>query len=218
MDAMPSHRAYTAADRLLLNADRVLRTVLGGAHTARRPSPAGGVVDGELSPADRREAVALLRVDHAGEVAAQALYHGQALTARHQEVRASMEQAAREETDHLVWCEGRLAELGGQRSRLTPLWYLGSLAVGAVAGAAGDRWSLGFLVETEHQVERHLDGHLERLPAGDRRSRAILAQMREDEGHHAQTALDAGAAPLPAPVRGLMRWVSRVMTRTAYWI
>nr|NIV73618.1 2-polyprenyl-3-methyl-6-methoxy-1,4-benzoquinone monooxygenase [Gammaproteobacteria bacterium] len=154
-----SSRAFTPADRLIVNADRVLRTVLGAAHGAGRASPAAEVADGELSAAERRESVGLLRVDHAGEVAAQALYHGQALTARRAEVRSSLEQAAREETDHLVWCEERLAELGGHRSYLTPLWYLGSLAIGAVAGAAGDRWSLGFLVETEHQVERHLDGH-----------------------------------------------------------
>lgn len=215
---MPIPRELSPADRVILNADRVLRTVLGGAQRAHRPSPAAGSENGELSAGERREAVALLRVDHAGEVAAQALYHGQALTARHARVREAMEQAAREETDHLVWCEQRLAELGGHRSYLTPLWYLGSLGIGAVAGAAGDRWSLGFLVETERQVERHLDGHLERLPDADQRSRAILAQMREDEGHHADMALGAGAAPLPGPVRTLMRWVSRVMTRTAYWV
>jgi ubiquinone biosynthesis monooxygenase Coq7 len=158
----------------------------------------------------------LLRVDHAGEVCAQALYQGQALTARRADVRSRLEQAAREENDHLAWCGRRLEELGSHRSLLNPLWYAGSFAIGALAGLAGDRWSLGFLAETERQVVRHLDGHLADLPPDDMKSRAILEQMREDEGRHATTAVDAGAAELPGAVKGLMAGVSRVLTAVAY--
>ena len=156
-----------------------------------------------------------MRVNHAGEVCAQALYQGQALTARRDETRQQMEQAAEEENDHLVWCRQRIHELGGHTSLLNPLWYTGSLAIGAFSGLLGDKWSLGFLAETEHQVVRHLEGHLQRLPEGDEKSRAILEQMKIDEGEHCTTARDAGGSALPEPVKKLMNLASRVMTTTA---
>ena len=156
-----------------------------------------------------------MRVNHAGEVCAQALYQGQALTARGQQTRSQMEQAAEEENDHLIWCRHRVHELGGHTSLLNPLWYTGSLAIGAFSGLLGDRWSLGFLAETERQVVKHLDGHLQRLPEDDEKSRAILKQMKIDEGEHCTTALDAGGSELPVPARKLMTLVSRVMTTAA---
>ncbi len=171
-----------------------------------------------LSEAERRESAALMRVNHAGEVAAQALYHGQALVSRSTPTRNMLLKAAREEADHLAWCETRLKELGSRPSLLNPLWYCGSFAIGALAAAIGDRTSLGFVVETERQVEGHLDEHLERLPSGDTRSRAILNVMRMDEIGHGAAAKTAGAAELPAPVRVLMRHAARVMTTAAYWI
>ncbi len=211
-------RNYSPIDQLLLNLDTGLRTVFGQPVLTERPNPAEHLPDAELSEAERVLAGRLMRINHAGEVSAQGLYQGQALTARLPEVRGKMERAALEENDHLEWCEGRARELGTHVSYLNPLWYAGSLAIGALAGAAGDKWSLGFVVETEHQVVRHLDEHLEQLPAHDLRSRAILEQMKEDEAHHATLALHAGGAPLPAPVKTLMGLVSKVMTRTAYWI
>lgn len=211
-------RQYSPFDRLLINVDRGLRTVFGRPETSGRPDPAAACAESELNERERDEAARLMRVNHAGEVSAQALYQGQALTARLPQVRAKMEQAALEENDHLEWCARRARELGGRTSVLNPFWYAGSLAIGALAGWAGDKWSLGFIVETERQVVRHLDGHLQRLSPRDGKSRAILEQMRIDESHHATTALNAGGAPLPAPVRGLMRLTSKVMTKTAYWI
>jgi ubiquinone biosynthesis monooxygenase Coq7 len=157
-----------------------------------------------------------MRVNHAGEVAAQALYQGQALTARLDDVRDKMREAAIEEQDHLAWCEARLRELGSQPSLLNPLWYSGSFAIGALAGLAGDRWSLGFVAETEQQVVEHLESHLGDLPAKDQRSREVVTKMRDDEAEHRDTARDAGGAALPGPVRGLMRAVAGIMTRTAY--
>jgi ubiquinone biosynthesis monooxygenase Coq7 len=159
-----------------------------------------------------------MRVNHAGEVAAQALYQGQAFTARNPRVRETMQQAADEEGDHLAWCDQRLRELDSRPSLLNPLWYAGSFAIGALAGAIGDRVSLGFVVETERQVEGHLDEHLRRLPAADARSRRVLEQMKRDEIRHGDTAQAAGAAELPAPIKLLMTFTSRVMTRTAYWL
>ena len=159
-----------------------------------------------------------MRVNHAGEVCAQALYQGQALTARRDETRQQMEQAAEEENDHLVWCRHRIHELGGHTSLLNPLWYTGSLALGAFSGLLGDKWSLGFLAETEHQVVSHLEGHLQRLPEGDEKSRAILEQMKVDEGEHRATALNAGGSELPESVKKLMSLASKVMTTTAYRI
>ena len=211
-------RRYSPLDRCLLQIDRGLRTVFGRPQTTGRPDPDAGLDEAPLSDTERRHAAALMRINHAGEVSAQALYQGQSLTARLDDVREAMERAAIEENDHLDWCERRCRELDSHTSYLSPLWYTGSLAIGAFAGWCGDRWSLGFIVETERQVVRHLEDHLERLPAGDKRSRAILEQMKTDEGHHATTALEAGGAPLPAPVKTLMGLTSRIMTRTAYWI
>ncbi len=171
-----------------------------------------------MSESERRESAALMRVNHAGEMAAQALYHGQALVARTAETRDWLLKAAREEADHLAWCETRLKELESRPSLLNPLWYCGSFAIGALAAALGDRTSLAFVVETERQVEGHLDEHLARLPSGDARSRAILNVMRTDEIAHGAAAKAAGASELPGPVRGLMRQVARVMTTAAYWI
>lgn len=217
---MPPHsaRRLSFLDRLIIDVDRGLRALQGETPAVGRDNPAGDAPEPELSEAQRRHVAGLMRVDHAGEVAAQALYHGQAVTARSPRLRDAMQQAAREEGDHLRWCRERLEELGDRSSRLDPLWYLGSFAIGAAAGLAGDRWSLGFVVETERQVMRHLDGHLASLPAGDRRSRAILEQMREDEGVHATTALESGAAELPSPVKRLMTLTARLMTETAYRI
>jgi 3-demethoxyubiquinol 3-hydroxylase len=171
-----------------------------------------------MSEADRRTSAALMRVNHAGEVAAQALYHGQALVSRSPATQELLLKAAHAETDHLAWCEARLKELDSQPSLLNPVWYCGSFAIGALAAAAGDRTSLGFVVETERQVEGHLNEHLTRLPADDARSRAILNLMRTDEIEHGATATAAGASELPRPVRALMRQVARVMTTAAYWI
>jgi len=215
MSANLPDRRLTPLDRLLEQADLGLRAAVGRPHP-QRPNPGAGH-DGHLvDAAARRHAAGLLRVDHAGEVAAQGLYHGQSLTARRPEIRAAMRQAASEEGDHLAWCRDRLEELGERPSLLNPAWYLGSVVIGALAGAAGDRWSLGFMAETERQVEGHLDDHLSRLPAEDARSRAILEQMKADEIGHAQAAMAAGGSELPTPVRRLMTLISRVMTTTAY--
>ncbi len=211
-----STRRLSFFDRVISDVDRGLRALGGENSDQGRDNPAGALPEAELTQAQQRHAAALMRVDHAGEVAAQALYHGQALTAGTSRLRDAMEQAAREEGDHLRWCRERLEELGDQTSRLDPLWYIGSFLIGAAAGLAGDRWSLGFVVETERQVVRHLDGHLSSLPRGDARSRAILEQMRVDEGVHATTALESGAAELPQPVKRLMTLTARVMTETAY--
>lgn len=211
-------RHYSLFDSLLMQVDKAVRTVFGSPPLTERPDPAAGVGEAELAAADRRRAAALMRVNHAGEVSAQALYQGQALTAKLSEVRGRMERAALEENDHLAWCERRLQELDSHTSLLNPLWYAGSFAIGALAGLAGDRWSLGFVVETERQVVQHLEEHLARLPEQDGRSRAILEQMKEDETHHATTALNAGAADLPEPVKQAMKVTSKVMTASAYYI
>lgn len=204
-------------DDLIGSADLALRTLRRGAHAARpMPRPAPGVDDPDLTPEERRLAGALMRVNHVGEVCAQALYAAQALTARSPELRAQMAAAGREETDHLAWIERRLEELGDRPSLLNPLWYAGAFAIGLAAGRAGERISLGFVVETERQVEAHLDGHLQRLPAADAASRAVVAQMKDDEARHADAALRAGGATMPAPVRWLMKTAARVMTRTAH--
>jgi len=205
-------------DRLLVSADHALRTLFGQAH-ASRPSPAGALPSdaaGALSAEERREAGALMRVNHVGEVCAQALYRAQALTARSAALRQQMERAAREEVDHLAWTEQRLAELGDRVSLLNPLWYAGAFGIGLLAGRLGDKASLGFVIETERQVEQHLAGHLERLPPQDQRSRAIVAAMKDDEARHADEALGAGGLPLPPPVAWLMRGAARVMTTLAH--
>jgi ubiquinone biosynthesis monooxygenase Coq7 len=211
-----SERSLTTADRLIMHADTALRTIFGRPQTTERANPATGIADTELDEREQRHVAGLMRVNHAGEVAAQGLYEGQSLTARLPDVRDKMERAAIEENDHLAWCEQRVEELGQHRSRLSPVWYFGSLAIGAVAGIAGDRWSLGFVAETERQVVRHLDEHLEQLPPQDQRSRAILEQMRDDELQHATTALEAGGAELPGVIKTLMTLTSKIMTKTAY--
>ena len=204
-----------AIDRFIAGFDRALRAV-AGVHEAARPSPALRSTQGELSEEARRHSAALMRVNHVGEVCAQALYEGQALTARNDAVRASLEQAAAEEQDHLAWCASRIRELGGRPSLLNPFWYAGSFAFGAAAGLLGDRWSLAFLAETERQVEEHLTGHLDALDPSDARTGAVVAAMREDEAGHRQTAIDLGAAELPEPVKLAMRLASKVMTTVAY--
>ncbi len=210
-------RNLTKIDHLLVNLDQGLRTVFGRPQATGRANPAEAVAEGEMEEEERRYAAGLMRVNHAGEVAAQGLYQGQALTARLPEVRSSMEQAATEENDHLVWCEKRVTELGSHTSLLAPVWYLGAFTIGAVAGASGDKWSLGFLAETEQQVVVHLDGHLLDLPPQDGKSRAIVEQMKEDESRHATAALDAGGAKLPRPAAVLMKFAAGIMLGTAYW-
>lgn len=205
-------------DRFILTADSALQTLFGRPRITERGYPATSVEEAELTEAEKEEAGRLMRVNHVGEVCAQALYQSQALTARTAETRDKMHRAAMEENDHLDWCENRINEVGGRKSWLNPLWYAGSFAIGTVAGIAGDRWNLGFVVETERQVVKHLSEHLERLPDHDARSRAIVSQMRIDEGEHATAALEAGAAELPKPVKQGMQQMSKVMTRIAHWI
>jgi len=202
-------------DSLILGFDRTLRTLAGVASSAR-PLPGADLPDAELSPPERRHAAGLMRVNHTGEICAQALYAAQALVARDPSIRDRFAQAAREEEEHLAWTRSRLAELDSRPSLLNPLWYAGSFAIGVAAGAAGDDVNLGFVVETERQVEEHLTGHMERLPDGDAKSRAIVAQMRDDEARHGAMAQAAGASPLPFPVRGLMRVAADVMRAVAY--
>lgn len=211
-----NQRHYNASDRLIDHFDNALRTLFGQPHLSERPDPAADVAEGALSAAEKTHAAGLMRVNHAGEVSAQGLYSGQALTARLPEVRDKMARAALEENDHLDWCARRLEQLDSHKSLLNPLWYGGSFAIGAVAGLAGDKWSLGFVAETEHQVIRHLDEHLHSLPSGDSKSRAVVSQMKEDEAHHATVALQHGGADLPRPVKTLMGLTSRVMTTLAY--
>ncbi|HUO80613.1 MAG TPA: 2-polyprenyl-3-methyl-6-methoxy-1,4-benzoquinone monooxygenase [Steroidobacteraceae bacterium] len=216
-------RTLTPLDRLLSVIDQGLRTswaepsAIGGSGRPT-PAPPPGDPAPALEPDEARRAAGLMRVNHAGEVAAQALYHGQALVAREPEVREFLLDAAREEGDHLIWCAERLAALHSRPSVLNPLWYGGAVAIGALAGLAGDRVSLGFISETERQVEGHLDEHLARLPAKDLASRAILEQMKADEVRHGANALERGGAALPSPVAALMRLTSKLMTRSAYWI
>lgn len=204
-------------DRLIIEFDRSLRTLLADAHSVR-PHPDAQLADSPLQGDEKKAAAALMRVNHTGEVCAQALYNGQSLTARNPETVAALRQASQEETEHLAWCNKRIAELGGRPSVLNPVFYTGSFALGAIAGALGDRWNLGFLAETERQVGRHLDEHLQRLPTSDIKSRAILEQMRTDEAEHAATAVAHGAAELPKPAKLAMQLVSKVMTRTAYYL
>lgn len=204
-------------DALVGELDAALRTMAGIADPGR-PDPAAGTPDDGLSAADRDHAARLMRVNHAGEIAAQALYRGQALVARDETLRGDLLRAAGEEQDHLYWCAARTRELGADVSRLTPAWYAGSLAIGIAAGLAGDRVSLGFLAETERQVTEHLDGHLRRLPGQDARSRAIVMQMRADEAEHRRNAIARGGVELPAPVRLGMRLAARFMTVTARFL
>jgi ubiquinone biosynthesis monooxygenase Coq7 len=202
-------------DELIIGFDRALRTLAGTA-SSQRPNPAVNLPEETLTPEERRHAGGLMRVNHTGEVCAQALYQAQALTARDPELRRRFALAAREEEEHLAWTQERLAELGDRTSYANPLWYAGSFAVGLIAGIGGDRVNLGFVVETERQVEEHLTDHMDRLPQADARSRAIVAAMRDDEARHGATARDAGASELPLPIRALMRATAKLMTLTAY--
>jgi ubiquinone biosynthesis monooxygenase Coq7 len=202
-------------DAFIESLDQALRTLSRSAHAAR-PMPAGAATDGEMTDEDKRLSGALMRVNHVGEVCAQAMYAAQALTARTPELREQMRAAARDETDHLAWCERRLRELGDRPSLLNPFWYAGAFAIGLAAGRTGDDRSLGFVVETERQVEQHLASHLDRLPQADAASRAIVAQMQVDEARHADAAEQAGAAVMPRPVAWLMRAAAKVMTQTAH--
>lgn len=213
-----SARNLTPIDQFVTTLDQGLRTVFGAPKTTGRVNPADAEMEADLSDEQRVLAERLMRINHAGEVSAQGLYQGQALTAKLPQVRQKMARAAAEENDHLAWCKARLDELGGRPSYLNPVWFAGSVAIGAVAGLVGDKWSLGFVAETERQVEKHLDGHLGRLPGKDAKSLAILKQMRADEIEHGNAARHAGAADLPTPVKTLMGLVSKVMTRTAYWL
>ncbi|WP_372720141.1 2-polyprenyl-3-methyl-6-methoxy-1,4-benzoquinone monooxygenase [Immundisolibacter sp.] len=212
---MPTVR-FTPADRLLLALDRVLRLAPPPGRTAATDPCAELPETSELSPAERQHAAALMRVNHAGELAAQGLYLGQSLGARSPLVLAQLQAASAEEADHIDWCRARLQALGSRRSVLDPVWFGGALVIGVVAGTAGDDWSMGFVAETERQVQAHLDDHLGRLPSADRRSRAVLEQMRRDEIRHGEDARRAGGRELPAPLRSLMRLASKLMTRTAY--
>lgn len=203
-------------DRFLAAADNALRTLSGAAGSARA-TPGSPAATPE-TPEDRRHSAGLMRVNHAGEICAQALYAGQSVVARDPAIREALERAGAEERDHLEWCRQRLDELGSRPSVLDPLWYAGSFALGVVSGLAGDRWSLGFLVETERQVERHLEGHLGMLPGSDGRSRAIVEQMRSDEIAHGRSGEALGARELPAVVKDAMKVASKAMTRTSYWV
>jgi ubiquinone biosynthesis monooxygenase Coq7 len=210
-------RSYGILDRLIGEIDKAIKVLASPARAGRAPpDPSGGELD--LNDRERQESIRLMRVNHSGEIAAQALYQGQALTARNGVVAAAMRRAASEEMDHLAWCEERLRELHGRTSLLNPLWYAGSLAIGALAGAVGDRASLGFVAETEKQVEVHLRGSKDRLPAADHRSRAIVDAMTHDEVAHGAQAATLGADELPFPLRSAMRLTSRVMTKSSYWL
>jgi ubiquinone biosynthesis monooxygenase Coq7 len=215
---MRSSETGCSVDTVIEAFDRALRSVFDG-HQASRPSPARPVVeDPSISEADRSHAASLMRVNHVGEVCAQALYQGQALAARAHENRRALEQAALEEQDHLVWSAERIRELGGRPSLLNPLWFAGAFALGAAAGALGDRWNLAFLAETEHQVEAHLEGHLAQLAPDDQRTRAVVTAMRDDEARHRDTAIALGAADLPEPIKLGMRVMAKLMTTVAYRI
>lgn len=204
-------------DKLIIEFDRGLRTIAAEARSVR-PHPDKHQAESKLDDAEKRHVASLMRINHCGEVCAQALYNGQSFTSRNPEIVAALRQASQEETEHLAWCEKRIKELGGHKSLLNPLWYVGSFTLGAIAGAVGDKWNLGFLAETERQVGKHLESHLQRLPAQDEKSRAILEQMRIDEAQHADTAIAHGAAELPAPIKAAMQAVSKIMTSTTYHI
>jgi 3-demethoxyubiquinol 3-hydroxylase len=206
-----------SAEKLILEFDRALRTVFAKARS-QRPIPGGQQAEAEMGEEERAHACALMRVNHVGEICAQALYQGQALSSRDPALRDALRGAAEEETEHLAWTERRIAELGGRKSLLNPLWYAGALSMGLLAGRFGDKWNLGFLAETERQVEAHLDGHLQQLPVQDARSREVVDQMRIDEIRHADTAVSLGAAELPDPVKAAMKIAARVMTTAAYRI
>lgn len=204
-------------DRLIVEFDKGLKTLTANAHSVR-PYPDQHINQAkeDLTSEEKRHAASLMRINHCGEVCAQALYNGQALTAKNPETVKALEQASKEETEHLAWCEKRIQELGGHTSFLNPIWYASSFTLGAIAGALGDKWNLGFLAETERQVGKHLNHHLETLPSNDAKSRAILEQMKIDEAEHAKTAVHLGAAELPTPIKAAMQSMSKVMTKTTY--
>jgi ubiquinone biosynthesis monooxygenase Coq7 len=211
-------RKFSPADQLLLNADQALRTLFGKPQTTGRPNPANAIADTDMDSKQRDHTARLMRINHTGEVCAQALYHGQALTARDPAIRENMQHSAEEENDHLDWCEQRINELGGRLSLLNPLWYAGSFTLGATAGAIGDKWSLGFVAETEKQVESHLEEHQAQVPAEDQRTHAILQQMKEDEIEHGEKALAHGGVELPQPVKLAMKATSKLMTKSVYYL
>ncbi len=212
-------RNYSTIDNFICHVDRGIRTMFAKPNFKSNPSPADKLDNNEVLDKPKQQLSArLMRVNHAGEIAAQGLYHGQALTAKNEKVKQQMEISAQEEEAHLAWCEKRLTELDHQPSALTPLWYLGSYAIGATTGMLGDKWSLGFISETEKQVVQHIDKHLSRLPEEDKKSKEILLKMREDEERHDKTAQAAGAHALPQVVKSLMNATSKIMTKTAYWI
>lgn len=211
-------RQYSFFDRLCMVADSALKTTKGIYDTAPRPNPAADIAEQEMTAEEQSHAANLMRINHTGEVCAQALYQGQALTAKLPEIRHEMEQAAQEEIDHLAWCSQRLTEFNSHESYLNPFWYASSFTIGAVAGLVGDKWSLGFVAETENQVCKHLEEHLEKLPGQDHKSKAILSQMHIEELKHATTAIESGAAKLPAPIKLGMKAMSKVMTRTVYYV
>ncbi len=204
-------------DRLIIEFDKGLRTLLAQAHSAR-DFPDAGLPEADLSESEKKHAAALMRINHSGEICAQALYQGQALTARDPAIQSQLQQAAQEETEHLAWTAERVHELGSHLSVLNPVWYTGSLALGAVAGLLGDKWNLGFLAETERQVGGHLQSHLASLPPQDAKSRAVVQQMYVDETQHSEMARRMGGADLPEPVKMLMQASSKIMTKTAYWV
>jgi len=211
-------RSFSIFDRFINEVDKGLRTSFGPAPRAERANPAVDKPGAEIPDRERELAGRFMRINHAGEICAQGLYQGQALTARLPRVRKKMEEAAQEENDHIAWTADRIRELGSHTSYLNPFWYAGSFALGALAGLAGDKWSLGFVAETEKQVVEHLEGHLDKLSPTDYKSRAILEQMRIDEGKHATTAMTAGAASFPRPIQRLMKFTSKIFTNTTYWI
>jgi len=211
-------RQYSIFDKFIIEGDKAIRTVIGTPETTARPLPGKQLEESSLSSDEQNKSMRLMRVNHSGEVSAQALYQGQALTAKLPEVRTAMEQAALEENDHLVWCQQRVNYFGGHTSILNPVWYAGSFAIGALAGKIGDKWSLGFVAETEAQVVKHLDEHLSLISEDDNKSRAILEQMKVDELHHGSIATKAGGAALPLPVKIAMGIMSKVMTKTSYWV
>ncbi len=204
-------------DKLIIEFDKGLKTLTASAHSVR-PHPDENIQETELSAEEKRHALGLMRVNHCGEVCAQALYNGQSLTAKNPQIVDALQQASKEETEHLAWCEKRIHALGGHTSFLNPLWYAGSFTLGVIAGAIGDKWNLGFLAETEHQVGAHLEKHLHEVPASDEKSRAILEQMKTDEAQHADTAIGLGGAELPAPIKAAMKQMSKVMTSTTYYL
>ncbi len=210
-------KKITPMDQLLITVSHGLQT-LTTRPVAKRSYPADTPENDAMSPADRDLSARYMRVNHVGEICAQALYESQALTAKTPKIKNQMQQSALEEIDHLAWCEQRIEELGGRKSLLNPLWYLGSFTIGTVAGIAGDKWNLGFVAETERQVVDHLEGHLGALSGKDKRSREVISQMKEDESEHAKAAIAAGASPLPGPIRKLMGLTAMIMTKTAHWI